>query len=109
MRVYVKEPGKKPELKDEKVTLEWLNKMVGGYIELYPIAGDAAIVCNEEGKITGLPDNFTFLDFRKGKIQRMESFVGTVVFVGLKNAKEGVDFDDFKGTLPSFDSTLVQK
>lgn len=43
------------EIDDE---LETLQREVGGYIEaIYPFADDVAIVCNEEGKITGLPLN----------------------------------------------------
>lgn len=43
------------EIYDE---LETLQEMVGGYIECYSLFSDAvSIICNEEGKILGLPIN----------------------------------------------------
>ena len=38
-------------------TLENLQRTVGGYIETVTIASDMAIICNEEGKILGMPLN----------------------------------------------------
>ena len=51
-------PGKYPkELKIDD-TLEAMQELVGGYIEEYmPFDDDVAIVCNEEGKLDGLPLN----------------------------------------------------
>ena len=40
-------------------SLENLQKIVGGYIELLSFASDGALVMNEEGKIIGLPLNRT--------------------------------------------------
>ena len=36
-------------------TLESMQALVGGYIEVYPLTGEIVIVCNEEGKLLGLP------------------------------------------------------
>ena len=47
---------------------------MGGYIETVTLAKDCCIICNEEGRLQGLPYNLTF-----GGI----SFVGTVLFVGV--------------------------
>ena len=38
-------------------SLENLQKIVGGYIETVGIATDCVMVCNEEGRLIGLPDN----------------------------------------------------
>ncbi len=110
MRVYVKEPGKRPKLyKDAEVTLEWLQKQVGGYIETYPLGPGSVIVCNDSGKLIDLPFNFTLLDGRGGTINRTEDFVGTVVFLGLKHTDDGMDFTDFDKDLPLFINTLAIK
>lgn len=75
-RVLVFEPGKPAELRDIPDTLEALQEIVGGYIEvLHPSkAGLQGIdrtlmVFNEEGRLMGLPKN------RFG-------IVGSLVFVG---------------------------
>ena len=52
------EPKKNPEVVDIPNTLESLQKEVGGYIEVtYPYTDMVGIVCNEEGKLMGLPKN----------------------------------------------------
>ena len=44
-------------------SLESEQKLVGGMIELYmPFDDDAAIICNEEGKLIGLPLNRAIYD-----------------------------------------------
>ena len=57
IKVLKVEPDKAPELIEMENELEAMQKIVGGYIEVMPIAEDVAIVCNEEGKINGLPLN----------------------------------------------------
>lgn len=74
MRAIVKEPGHRPRIAEIENTLTALQKVVGGYIETVTLAKDCCIICNEEGRLQGLPYNLTF-----GGI----SFVGTVLFVGV--------------------------
>lgn len=63
MNVLVVEPGKAPYEKDIPRGLESLQKEVGGYIEtLCPYADPVAIICNEEGKLNGLPLNRALCD-----------------------------------------------
>ena len=51
-------PMKKPERIFITDSLEDLQKAVGGYIEQFSnFDDDAVIVCNEEGKLRGLPLN----------------------------------------------------
>ena len=47
-------PGKAPEAVTIPNTLEAMQQMVGGYIEVIPLDG-VCLVCNEEGKLMGLP------------------------------------------------------
>lgn len=55
MKVIYKAPGCAPEPRDIPNTLEELQATVGGYIETVTIASDAVIICNEEGRLRGLP------------------------------------------------------
>ena len=56
--VLLVEPGKKPKLINIKDDLKAYQDMVGGYIEvLYPFEDEVGIICNEEGKLMGLPPN----------------------------------------------------
>ena len=58
IRVLMIEPGKSPEMREISDTLKSMQEVVGGWIEEYmPFDDDAAIVCNEEGKMMGLPLN----------------------------------------------------
>lgn len=38
-------------------TLENLQRIVGGYIETAMVFSDAVVICNEEGRLLGLPEN----------------------------------------------------
>ena len=48
------EPGKAPKIVTIPNTLEAMQQMVGGYIEVIPL-DDVCLVYNEEGKLMGLP------------------------------------------------------
>lgn len=79
MKVIVKQPGKEPEVAEIENTLPALQRAVGGYIETVTLATDCCIICNEEGRLEGLPYNLTFCGI---------SFVGPILVVG-------VDGDEF--------------
>lgn len=81
MHVIYKAPGCRPEPRDIPNTLEELQATVGGYIETVTLAADAAIICNEEGRLLGLPYNCRFLDV---------DFVGPILVVGVA----GEEFTD---------------
>ena len=51
------EPGKAPEEVTMPNTLEAFQSAVGGYIETLELDSGAVLVCNEEGKLMGLPAN----------------------------------------------------
>ena len=56
MKVLMIQRHREPELKEIGDDLRDMQDVVEGYIEaLYPFDDPVAIVCNEEGKIIGLP------------------------------------------------------
>lgn len=67
-------------------TLENLQTHVGGLIEVFRPARDYAIICNEEGKIMGLPFNCSCFG---------ETFVGDILVVGV----DGGEFCDVPGSV----------
>ena len=72
--VLIKEPGKAPVVEPLfDNTLQSFQKAVGGYIETYYLGANVTVVCNEEGKLKGLPYNVTI-----GR----ENFVGAIVLCG---------------------------
>ena len=63
MKVLVVEPLQEPVAKEIDSSLEAMQKVVGGYIQaLFPFDEPVALVCNEEGKLLGLPFNRALLD-----------------------------------------------
>ena len=58
IRVVLLEPERTARIADIPATLEGMQKVVGGYIKAtYPYEEQVCIVCNEEGKLQGLPLN----------------------------------------------------
>ena len=80
MKAIRKKPGCEPELIDIDNTLAALHQEVSGYIETVSIA-DVVIICNEEGRLCGLPYNCRFVGV---------DFVGTILVVG-RNKDEFCD------------------
>lgn len=91
MKAIRKKPGCAPEIIEIENTLAALQQEVGGYIETVTIASDAVVICNEEGRILGLPDN--------GRMCGVD-VVGTVLIVGVN----GSEFCD----VPAFFKRAVQ-
>ena len=54
--------GKAPVVKEIDSNLEKMQSLVGGNIQYLPMGDAAAIICNEEGKINGLPINRALYD-----------------------------------------------
>ena len=76
MDVLIVEPEKTPHMASINGDLESLQKVVGGYIEaVYPYNDPVALVCNEEGKLIGLPLN--------RKIEDHDIIAGTFMICGL--------------------------
>ena len=58
MRILVVEAGKLPVAREIDGSLESMQKIVGGLIQaVYPFEEPVALICNDEGKINGLPMN----------------------------------------------------
>lgn len=56
--VLLVQPNKFPRMIEIDGSLEAMQKIVGGYIEEYmPFSDEVAIICNEEGKMSGCPLN----------------------------------------------------
>lgn len=62
-------------------SLKNLQNFVGGFIETVTVATDLVIICNEEGRLQGLPYNCEVLGI---------TFVGDILFVGV----DGEEFAD---------------
>lgn len=85
--VIVKEPGRKAYPCNIENTLEAFQKLVGGYIETVRFSKELIVICNEEGRILGLPGNICGL-------------CGTLVFCGTKgDAFAGIKAKDVPITL----------
>ena len=81
MIVIYKAPGKDAEIRNIENSLEALQQAVGGYIETVTFATDACVICNEEGRLLGLPINCEYLGI---------VFVGPILIVG----RDGEEFCD---------------
>ena len=63
MKVIVIRPNQQPSVETIDSSLEAMQQIVGGYIEMYmPWNDDAAIICNDEGKIRSFPPNRIIFD-----------------------------------------------
>lgn len=63
IKVLLVKPLKPPQVVEIPDTLESMQKAVGGDMEaVYPFEDPVAIVCNDEGKIRGLPLNRALRD-----------------------------------------------
>ena len=64
MRIIVVEGGKRPYEAELEHDLESMRRCVGGNIEVVyePGGRDAALICNDEGKLLGLPLNRALRD-----------------------------------------------
>lgn len=77
--VMIKEPGKEPRIEPLfDNTLGAFQDAVDGYIETVTVNTDLVPICNEEGRLRGLPYNVTICGY---------DFVGTVIAVGRKGAE----------------------
>lgn len=83
IQVLYKEPGKFPRMINISNKLEAFQKLVKGYIETYTISPDLVVICNEEGRLLGMPANCHFFG---------ELFAGPIIVCSQK----GAEFDSFK-------------
>ena len=82
IKVVLVEPNKNARVTKIKSKLEDMQHVVGGYIQaIYPYEDPVAIVCNEEGKLDGLPLNRALKMDGNGEIYDIIS--GTFFIAGL--------------------------
>ena len=86
IRAIIKEPHEPAREELIENTLDAFQRLVGGYIETVTLGADWTVVCNEEGRLEGLPYNMELCGV---------DFVGTIVLVGVK----GESFADFPASL----------
>ena len=105
MRVIVAKPGEPAEVREIENSLESLQEIVGGHIEV--ITGlwftDLALICNEEGKIREMKPN---------RIIKDDIIVGPLILAGI-NERTG-EFTDVcecahRLLLKALDDLSVQK
>lgn len=81
IRVLIVEPCKVPYTAEIPLGLQSLQHQVGGLIQaLYPFEDAAAIICNDEGKLLGLPWNRPLFDEDENLY---DVIAGTFLVVGL--------------------------
>ena len=83
-----------PETRPKEVTidsgLESLQKAVGGWIEaIYPFDEEVALICNDEGKLMGLPPNRVLRRPETGTIY--DIVVGTFFLCAAPAARENFE------------------
>ena len=85
-KVVVAEAGKKAEVREIPANYEALRKLVGGPIEVTsPLSNDTAVICNEVGKLIGLPMNRLLRD-QDGNAA--DVYCGTIVCIGARPQDE---------------------
>lgn len=72
------EPGQPPEMVTMPNALDVFQAAVGGYIDTVELDANAVLVCNEDGKLTGLPAN---------RQVGGDTIVGTFLVVGAEDGK----------------------
>ena len=81
MKVILCEPGKLAREAEIGTDLESMQQVVGGLIQaVYPFEDPAAIVCNDEGKLIGLPLNRALRD---PEGEPYDAIAGTFFICGL--------------------------
>ena len=99
MKVLIVEPNKIPYEKNIENNLETLQEIVGGMIQItYPYEDLVGIVCNDEGKLMGLPLN-------RSLPESADIIAGTFIICGLSETdlaslnKEQIEkfYNRFKG------------
>ena len=81
MKVLIVEPEKAPRAMEIDGSLKSMQELVGGTIQaIYPFKEEIALVCNDDGKLLGLPLNRALRDSATGAIY--EIIAGTFFLCG---------------------------
>lgn len=90
IKVIKKVPGERPYTTYISDRLEVWQQNVGGPIEVFPVATDLIIICNEEGRLCNMRWNCNVIG---------EDLYGPVIFAGRKDDQFTdipIDFKTFK-------------
>ena len=80
-KIVLVHPGKPAEIVEMELSLENMQKTVGGLIQaVYPFDDPVCLVCNDEGKLERLPPNRALLD-EDGKVS--DFIAGTFFICGI--------------------------
>lgn len=63
----------------KKLTLEYMQEIVGGWIQVVSFPNGDQLVCNEEGKLKGLPVNKKATELWKSHYGNTDIIVGNVI------------------------------
>ena len=82
MKVLLITPGAAPQVREIEHALNAMQELVGGTIEaIYPFDDTVALVCNDEGKLLGLPLNRAIRDPATDQV--LDIIAGTFFICGL--------------------------
>ena len=89
IKVLIKEPYKKAEIKEVDNELKTWQELVGGTIQVVamPKTNEVDIICNDEGKLEALDGNFFLPEYE-------DCIVGTAVMVSYNDEGEFISLTD---------------
>lgn len=93
IKVFTKRPDGIPRSVWVTNSLKNLQNAVGGYIEAVTLTADLVVICNEEGRILGLPHNQI----------RSVDFCGDIIIAGVRGdefADVPVDIKELRRMFP---------
>ena len=84
MKVLLITPGAVPQVREIEHSLKAMQELVDGHIEaVYPFDDTVALVCNDEGKLLGLPLNRAVRNPATGQV--LDIIAGTFFICGLSS------------------------
>lgn len=92
IEVIIKNVGERPKTQVIENSLETLQEIVGGYIEVTMITPDILLVINEEGKLNGLDQNFAIMMYYQKDDVFQNELQDVICGNGLFVASKGSEF-----------------
>lgn len=84
MKALLAKPGRDPKEVEVENELHTLQQIVGGYIEVRPYVAGSKIICNEEGKLLGLPLNRLYRIYYSAEFPAVMDYIcGDFLIVGV--------------------------
>lgn len=79
MAEIIRVDGSREKIEKEKLTLEFMQQIVDGWIEIVGFPNGQALVCNEEGKLRNLPINKTATEIWKFHYGNTDVIAGDII------------------------------